>query len=131
MESIKGLFQLIEILRDRIKRLENQVAKHINGGPLPCPGNTNMGQGVAADPVQKPWQCYLSERDWAIIFYSWDNASPLEKGIRDFKEYEEVAKKGHFGDCTKDAETCQACTVENSFRSGKEMANKWKEYTQQ
>lgn len=43
MESIKGLFQLIEILRDRIKRLENQVAKRVDGGPLPFQGSTNPG----------------------------------------------------------------------------------------
>lgn len=49
----------------------------------------------------------------------------LEDGIKSFKALEEEAKNGHFGNCTLDAECCQACMVEDAFRRGKDVANAW------
>lgn len=70
---------------------------------------------------RKAWQCHLSDRDWAIVAASWDNALNLEEGIKSFKAFEKEAEAGHFGNCTGDAETCFKCSVESYYKLGCEM----------
>lgn len=70
---------------------------------------------------KRPWQCFLSERDWAIVAASWDNSMTIEEGVKRFSAWELEAKSGHYGSCTKEAEACIKCMVRDYYKLGLEM----------
>lgn len=67
-ESIKGLFRLIEILRDRIKRLEDQaVPRSANAGPeeeKPHYKARCNGCGYTGGPKGDDWKSTSSAYSW-------------------------------------------------------------------
>jgi len=77
------------------------------------------------EKIPRPWQCYLSERDWAVIAMAWDNSEPLAEAAKSFATWEKEAEAGHFGNCTKQAENCFKCDVDSYYRLGEEMREAW------
>lgn len=75
---------------------------------------------------KKPWQCHLSERDWAIVFHAWDNAMSIEETVRKYPEYERLsAEMGHHGHCVSEPEACFTCMIEDDRKEGKVMMEAW------
>lgn len=75
---------------------------------------------------RKPWQCHLSERDWAIVFFAWDNACPLAEAVLKYAEFEKMADgAGHYGHCTNEPEACFKCILEDAVEQGRELAAAW------
>lgn len=75
---------------------------------------------------KKAWQCHLSERDWAIVFFAWDSALSLTEAVSKFAEFEQLANEmGHHGHCVQQPEACFKCIVLDAYEEGHEMAESW------
>lgn len=108
-------------------------SQHVKGGPCKgeCMASDGLGRSICdckvlVRPGEKPWQCSLSDRDWAIVFFAWDNACPLPEAVVKYAEFEKVAAEaGHHGHCVDEPEACFLCLIDDSYRERQVMRELW------